>query len=592
MANKVFDALAIQQELNKVEGKAEKSYVDENLSFINSSLEEKMNKTDLIESTQLAESTIDLMRGNLGYILATTDDSTIKAGSDAGTGFVADTTGKFLCTENTITKDDAKISLRTNKTNLRYLLVSYDSSNNATVGSWIAFESDKIVTLPTGCVKFRLTFSNSDASALDGDEYVAVVHGATFFQTEINDNSITYSKLNSNAVDKIIDTAMVNTYKNDSVKNTYSFPSNGVVYGMDISGTVVAPATTNASVVTSNKLSVKAKINIATNFNCSIIVYSYNDTGNIGYRNWVNYTDGDDIVYSAGATYVRITIGKRDGSQITSEDTIVVTETFSPSGLVTVDKNGNGNYTSVVKAVEGVAENIPIFIKPGDYYGTIEAFQKEIILIGTDRNKCRLISTNGLYAHPPMNGSCGYFENLTFYHQKTDNSADTSSVAGGYAVHVESDYSANKKMTFVNCEFISDFYPAFGSGLRPNFTLEFINCKFHTTAETMYSSLGSDGYLGAVYFHDSNTSYRGANQNIIFRNCEIIAKGKYALVPYSMNTNNEMTAYFVNTLLYSETNGKTNIIFHRVAPESGMWSGKCCKLDVKSYGNNISELNA
>lgn len=40
MANKVFYALEMQQELNKIEGKAEKSYVDDNLSFINSSLED------------------------------------------------------------------------------------------------------------------------------------------------------------------------------------------------------------------------------------------------------------------------------------------------------------------------------------------------------------------------------------------------------------------------------------------------------------------------------------------------------------------------------------------------------------------------
>ena len=43
MTNKVFNPLAIQQELNKVEGKAEKSYVDDNLSFINSSLEDITN---------------------------------------------------------------------------------------------------------------------------------------------------------------------------------------------------------------------------------------------------------------------------------------------------------------------------------------------------------------------------------------------------------------------------------------------------------------------------------------------------------------------------------------------------------------------
>lgn len=59
MANKVFDALAIQQELNKVEGKAEKSYVDNNLSFINSSLEEKASLSFVKSEINAVNSTIN-----------------------------------------------------------------------------------------------------------------------------------------------------------------------------------------------------------------------------------------------------------------------------------------------------------------------------------------------------------------------------------------------------------------------------------------------------------------------------------------------------------------------------------------------------
>lgn len=62
MANKVFYALEMQQELNKVEGKAEKSYVDDNLSFINSSLEE--SKVEIQATNARIDSFTNLTEGS------------------------------------------------------------------------------------------------------------------------------------------------------------------------------------------------------------------------------------------------------------------------------------------------------------------------------------------------------------------------------------------------------------------------------------------------------------------------------------------------------------------------------------------------
>ena len=71
MPNKVFDALAIQQELNKVEGKAEKSYVDNEiknvnnkLNEVNTSLEEKANEVDLQTQKARIDSFTSLAEGS------------------------------------------------------------------------------------------------------------------------------------------------------------------------------------------------------------------------------------------------------------------------------------------------------------------------------------------------------------------------------------------------------------------------------------------------------------------------------------------------------------------------------------------------
>lgn len=89
MANKVFNPLAIQQELNKVEGKAEKSYVDDNLSFINSSLEDITNtyakKTEVNELASNKAEKTDLNVTNANVSKNATNIATQSARIDSFT---------------------------------------------------------------------------------------------------------------------------------------------------------------------------------------------------------------------------------------------------------------------------------------------------------------------------------------------------------------------------------------------------------------------------------------------------------------------------------------------------------------------------
>ena len=274
---------------------------------------------------------------------------------------------------------------------------------------------------------------------------------------------------------------------------------------------------------------------------------------------------------------------------ITAFDKIKGITPFLLSKEVTVDINGNGDYTSINSAISNTNEKEIIYIKEGEYQEAIKCFNKEIYLKGLDKERCKIININGLYANPPAEISCGIFENLTFYAKKTDESNDTTSVAGAYGVHIESDYSTNKKMIFKNCDFISDFYPAIGIGLRPNFTPIFENCRFYSNAETMTGINGNSIDLGSIYFHDSNTNLRGG-QGIIFKNCEFYSKNKL-ITPYGINSDNVVNVSFINCVGYSENLGITNVVNRRNSTSEGMWSGNCIKLTKESFGNNIDELN-
>lgn len=255
-----------------------------------------------------------------------------------------------------------------------------------------------------------------------------------------------------------------------------------------------------------------------------------------------------------------------------------------------VDINGNGDYTSVVEAVENEPEGTVIYIMPGEYKGTVQAFQKRIILIGTDRNKCILKSTDGRYDYPPINGSCGYLENLTLYHQYVYGESNEigSTESGGYAFHCENEYGANDSLEFHHCILKSDFFPALGAGLRKGFHLILDDCELENNQIEGRGNYSDSGTLGALYVHDSNGEQ--GEQYITIKNCILKSKLGNSMTLYKVNRTtqeNQVHCEFINNVLYDETNGYSNNIWYRNEPfgESGIF-------DITlGYGNSNPELN-
>ena len=262
--------------------------------------------------------------------------------------------------------------------------------------------------------------------------------------------------------------------------------------------------------------------------------------------------------------------------------------------FVTVDANGNGDYTSVLTAMTTEPENTVIYIKPGVYNQDMAScLQKRVILIGSDRNQCIIRDTDGRYGHHPLYVSCGYFENLTIeapYVSGESNEID-GTTAGSYAVHVDADqdYAVGKQIEFRHCIMRSDFFPAIGMGLRKNMTAILDDCIMENGQVSGRGNYASDGTLGALYFHDSNGEQ--GNQYIIVKNCVMKSKLAYAMCPYQvMRETQENVVYcdFIGNVLYSDTGKYANTVWFRGDPfneTTGIFH-----LGI-GYGNSISSLN-
>ena len=184
------------------------------------------------------------------------------------------------------------------------------------------------------------------------------------------------------------------------------------------------------------------------------------------------------------------------------------------SDVITVNKNGSGDYTTINEAVSNAQNNDTILIAGGVYEESIIVPDKRIHLVGIDRRMC-IIKYSGLdYYNPPLTISTGSVSNLTLI-------ATDSGTAGqyeAYTVHIDSNFEAGETLTFTNVDFINEVNPCIGAGLRPDFTLTFISCNFRS-----YDS-------PAFYCHDWETDdvdSDKSNQNLIVVECSFINDSKY-----------------------------------------------------------------
>ena len=262
------------------------------------------------------------------------------------------------------------------------------------------------------------------------------------------------------------------------------------------------------------------------------------------------------------------------------------------NSYVTVDKNGNGDYTSIQEAINNY-NGIPIFVRNGIYEeGRLECSDKDITIIGENKYKTVIVNYGGVYGNDCLYASNGIFSNMSFISQiKEGVTPEIGQQNGAYAVHVDSNNQANGTIIFNDCIMVSDFNAPFGSGLRKDNTIELNNCDLISRQYNRGQEFANGG-MGALFVHNNHTGTGDncPNQIIRLNNCRLKSKLKNVIRIQEISKNNAEAILDINNcLLYSETNGVTDVIKHgnvNSFDEMSIW-----KLSDTSYGNTVKELN-
>ena len=227
----------------------------------------------------------------------------------------------------------------------------------------------------------------------------------------------------------------------------------------------------------------------------------------------------------------------------------------SGNNLLAVSKDGkNGAFKTISEAVFAAADGDMIVIFPGEYNETLDIRDKDIILLGLDKDKCIIKYDTSVYSKPVLNGAAGLFCNLTFYGYRPKDSALLGNATAaficpdtldeyfpGYVIHIDDDYEYGHSIVFNNCNIISENNNCIGLGMRDHFSASFNNCYIRSV-----------GIAGILYVHDPDTFlYAGTDMHLTFKDNVWENYGyPYVIFTKSINCTNRIDVTFQNVTTY------------------------------------------
>lgn len=253
-----------------------------------------------------------------------------------------------------------------------------------------------------------------------------------------------------------------------------------------------------------------------------------------------------------------------------------------------VDKNGRGDFTTVAEAVAQASSGDTIRIRPGNYTNeVVEAFGKELYIIGEDKQSVIISNTLDQYDNPPLEMSVGLLENVTIEAVRNSQTAK-----GAYAMHNEDNFGYGKTFTVRNCIFKAASGAAVGMGMRGDYSVVFENCDFIAT--DYIEGFGSSGY--ALYFHDTvQQDYAGADK-VAFRNCRLYAThgaGVAIRIDSAGLDGNTVEVQFIGNAVANPNNsGGSYLSLHNNGGPNSDWYGlKGFSNSRLSYRNQIDDID-
>lgn len=220
-----------------------------------------------------------------------------------------------------------------------------------------------------------------------------------------------------------------------------------------------------------------------------------------------------------------------------------------------VKQDGTGDFTSIQQGVDQVNNQDVLIIYPGIYEENVEIKGKTVNLVGIDRDTCILTSNTKNYFYIPLTLGAGFVANLTilgydagynediYYElQKVeDDYIRKANEFPGYSIHVDTDYSENKELTFLDCKVICDTNCCLGIGTRPGNRIMIEQCEFISKKTS-----------GGIFYH--NSKYEGDSTLIVKNTSFNIDAPINTFILQSVSDVNEVTLKFEEVKVYDSNN--------------------------------------
>ena len=255
---------------------------------------------------------------------------------------------------------------------------------------------------------------------------------------------------------------------------------------------------------------------------------------------------------------------------------------------IIVSKDGKGHYTSLTSAVANAKDGDVIFVRKGVYDNEeVEAYGKDITIIGEDVNGTIIKNGLDLYARPPIEMSIGKLANLTFHSYGVDGGDNRHA----YALHNDDNSLQDKTFIAENCIFHTrSGYGAVGMGLRKGCVMTFKDCVFLNESPD-----------GVPFFGNESALSQGpaGEQRLNFYNCQFITtQAQRAAIFRGMKTlgNYVICTFIGNTFVSADTS--LTIRLDYTSPEYIGTSERMGNMGLVNWDltyastlNNIAEFN-
>lgn len=248
----------------------------------------------------------------------------------------------------------------------------------------------------------------------------------------------------------------------------------------------------------------------------------------------------------------------------------------------------DGKYKTINSALLVASAGDTILIMPGTYEEQIDTKNKNIHLVGYNKETCIILDKTGMYNTPPIEISGGSIQNLTIIEtgeQSTPSDPGTLPTLA-YCIHADWDAMTDNSLLISNCILKCNKRATIGVGARNGFQLTVENCDLWSGVQ---EDTGHDP-RGAFYIHTYQYDTNTTGTKLIMRNNRITCEDSVAICLQDEG-GVHVSCDLENNNLYSAVGGVNDNIVKGGNNQTVSFSTTLIK-EERCYGNNISIINA